>query len=133
MDKFLHFYPEVPRKIVEVLSRTLLSLAPSAAGAASGNSGSSSRAVNDDNDASSSSPASDDEKRLLLSLILCLGEWVMRMPRHILTQPQEDGRSLLFHVFAALQVGEPKEGENIGLLLERNLIFFFRARVNRAR
>jgi hypothetical protein len=45
---------------------------------------------------------SEDEKRLLLSLLTCLGEWCMRMPSEILTQPTEDGRSLLHHVFGAL-------------------------------
>ena len=52
--------------------------------------------------ASSSSSLNDDEKRLLLSLLNCLGEWCMRMPSEILTQPTEEGRSLLQHVFGAL-------------------------------
>ena len=77
MDKFLHYYPEVPRKIVEVLARTLLALAPSTSLASSS---SVSRGGEDEEDHSSSAVASD-EKRLLLSLLLCLGEWVMRMPR----------------------------------------------------
>ncbi len=94
VDKLLHYYPEVPRKIVEVLARTLLALAPAAAASKNG------AMATDEEDTSS---PSDDEKRLLLSLLLCLGEWVMRMPRYILTQPQEDGRSLLQHVFSALQ------------------------------
>ena len=48
--------------------------------------------------------------RLLLSLLFCLGEWVMRVPRHILTQPIDaEGRNLLQHVFSALLTasGEP--------------------------
>ena len=48
--------------------------------------------------------------RLLLSLLFCLGEWVMRVPRHILTQPVDaEGRNLLHHVFSALLTasGEP--------------------------
>lgn len=80
---FLTYYPEVPKKIVEVLARTLTSLMPRGIG----------ETVN------------EDEKRLLLSIMACLGEWCMRIPHHILTQPQEDGRSLLFHVFGALQAG----------------------------
>ena len=82
VPNFLDFYPEVPKKIVEVLARTLVSLTPR--GGAEGSMG-------------------DDEKRLLLSLLFCLGEWCMRMPASVLTQPQEDGQSLLYHVFAALQ------------------------------
>lgn len=80
VKNFLDFYPEVPKKIVEVLARTLISLTPR------GEAG-----------------VSEDEKRLLLSLLFCLGEWCMRIPNFILTQPQEDGKSLLYHVFGALQ------------------------------
>ncbi len=86
MSKFLDFYPEVPKKIVEVLARTLSSLTPPVS-----------------KSSGSSNNPSEDEKRLMLSLLLCLGEWVMRMPNYALTQPQEDGRSLLHHVFGALQ------------------------------
>ena len=89
------YYPEVPKKIVEVLARTLVALTPRAG--AGGSSG---------------AAASDDERRLLLSLLFCLGEWSMRMPSYLLTQPQEDGRGLLHHVFSALQgaAGDPVGG-----------------------
>ena len=80
VKNFLDFYPEVPKKIVEVLARTLITLTPRG-------------------DAS----VSEEEKRLLLSLLFCLGEWCMRIPSYLLTQPQEDGRSLLYHVFGSLQ------------------------------
>eukprot|EP00095_Tigriopus_kingsejongensis_P007384 maker-scaffold1916_size24942-snap-gene-0.4 protein:Tk07384 transcript:maker-scaffold1916_size24942-snap-gene-0.4-mRNA-1 annotation:"250 kda substrate of akt" len=80
VKNFLDFYPEVPKKIVEVLAKTLISLTPR------GEAG-----------------VNEDEKRLLLSLLFCLGEWCMRIPHFILTQPQEDGKSLLYHVFEALQ------------------------------
>jgi len=52
-------------------------------------------------------PVGDDEKRLLLSLMLCLGEWCHQMPGEMLLSAsnEEGGRSLLQQVFAALQVG----------------------------
>jgi hypothetical protein len=67
---FLDYYPEVPKKILEVLARTLVSLTPRGGVDAI---------------------VGEDEKRLLLSLLFCLGEWCMRMPNHILTQPQVSG------------------------------------------
>jgi len=73
------FFPEVPKKVVEVLSRALTSLAPK-------------------------TEAGEDEKRLLLSLMMCLGEWCSRLPPEVLTLPMEDGKSLLHQVFASLQV-----------------------------
>ena len=33
---------------------------------------------------------------------MSLGEWVMRLPKFMLTHPQEDGKPLLYHVFASL-------------------------------
>lgn len=52
VEKLLDFYPEVPKKIVEVLARTLTSLIPQ---------------VTHD--------LENDERRLLLSLLFCLGEF----------------------------------------------------------
>ena len=52
VEKLLDFYPEVPKKIVEVLARTLTSLIPQ---------------VTHD--------LENDERRLLLSLLFCLGEY----------------------------------------------------------
>lgn len=51
VKNFLDYYPEVPKKIVEVLARTLISLTPRG-----------------------EALVSDDEKRLLLSLLFCLGK-----------------------------------------------------------
>ena len=51
VKNFLDYYPEVPKKIVEVLARTLISLTPRG-----------------------EAMISEDEKRLLLSLLFCLGE-----------------------------------------------------------
>ena len=51
VKNFLVYYPEVPKKIVEVLARTLISLTPRG-----------------------EALVSEDEKRLLLSLLFCLGE-----------------------------------------------------------
>ena len=50
VERLLEFYPEVPKKIVEVLARTLTSLIPS-----------------------TTFDLENDEKRLLLALINCLG------------------------------------------------------------
>ena len=52
VEKLLDFYPEVPKKIVEVLARTLTSLIPQ---------------VTHD--------LENDERRLLLSLLFCLGKF----------------------------------------------------------
>ena len=49
VERLLEFYPEVPKKIVEVLARTLTSLIPS-----------------------TTVDLENDEKRLLLALINCL-------------------------------------------------------------
>ena len=51
VERLLEFYPEVPKKIVEVLARTLTSLIPS-----------------------TTVDLENDEKRLLLALINCLGK-----------------------------------------------------------
>ena len=98
VEKLLDFYPEVPKKIVEVLARTLTSLIPQ---------------VTHD--------LENDERRLLLSLLFCLGEWVMRLPKFMLTHPQEDGKPLLYHVFASLYAASgsqfrPQKPEKVNLL-----------------
>lgn len=90
VDKLLDYYPEVPRKIVEVLARTLTNLMP--------------RQTTD---------LGDEERRLLISLLFCLGEWVMRVPQFMLTQQQEDGKSLLQHVFSALLSASGGQSNNI--------------------
>ena len=51
VERLLEFYPEVPKKIAEVLARTLTSLIPS-----------------------TTVDLENDEKRLLLALINCLGK-----------------------------------------------------------
>ena len=55
VERLLEFYPEVPKKIVEVLARTLTSLIPS-----------------------TTFDLENDEKRLLLALINCLGLYSAR-------------------------------------------------------
>ena len=92
---FLEYYPEVPKKIVEVLARTLITLSPGG------------QHINQSTTSYRSMPPvpTEDEKRLLLSLLFCLGEWVMRVPRAILTQSVDnEGRTLLHHVFNALLI-----------------------------
>lgn len=79
VEKLLDFYPEVPKKIVENLARTLTQLIPQI-----------------------THTMEKDEKRLLLSLLFCLGEWVMKLPKFMLTHLQEDGKPLLYHVFSSL-------------------------------
>ena len=79
VEKLLDFYPEVPKKIVENLARTLTQLIPQV-----------------------THSMEKDEKRLLLSLLFCLGEWVMKLPKFMLTHLQEDGKPLLYHVFSSL-------------------------------
>ena len=94
VKNFLEYYPEVPKKIVEVLARTLITLSPG--GQQLNQSTQSHRPL---------LIPTDDEKRLLLSLLFCLGEWVMRVPRGILTQSiDNEGRTLLHHVFNALLI-----------------------------
>ena len=94
VKNFLEYYPEVPKKIVEVLARTLITLSPG--GQQLNQSTQSHRPL---------IIPTDDEKRLLLSLLFCLGEWVMRVPRGILTQSiDNEGRTLLHHVFNALLI-----------------------------
>eukprot|EP00092_Neocalanus_flemingeri_P011414 GFUD01012300.1.p1 GENE.GFUD01012300.1~~GFUD01012300.1.p1 ORF type:complete len:1967 (-),score=283.48 GFUD01012300.1:286-6186(-) len=84
VEKLLIYHPDLPRKIVEVLSRSLSCLLP-----------------RPDTD----SQITAEDRRLLLSLLGCLGEWCMKLPLMALTQVQEDGRSLLHHVFEALLTG----------------------------
>lgn len=94
VKNFLEYYPEVPKKIVEVLARTLITLSPGG------------QQINQSSQSHRLPPIpTDDEKRLLLSLLFCLGEWVMRVPRSILTQSiDNEGRTLLHHVFNALLI-----------------------------
>ena len=95
VKNFLEYYPEVPKKIVEVLARTLITLSP----------GGQQMNQNGQTYRSSTPVPTEDEKRLLLSLLFCSGEWVMRVPREILTQSVDnEGRTLLHHVFNALLI-----------------------------
>ncbi len=105
VDRLLDYYPEVPKKIVEVLARTLTSLMP--------------RMTHD---------LGNEEKRLLLSLIACLGEWVMRLPKFMLVQIQEDGKALLHHVFNALHIagGGQKSVVDSARLEQLSFAIFFR-------
>merc|ERR1719410_751567 len=84
VDKLLVYHPDLPRKIVEVLSRSLSCLLPRP---------------------EAESQITAEDRRLLLSLLSCLGEWCMKFPLRALTQVQEDSRSLLHHVFEALLTG----------------------------
>merc|ERR1719419_571333 len=84
VEKLLVYHSDLPRKIVEVLSRSLSGLLP-----------------RPDSDAQ----ITTEDRRLLLSLLACLGEWCMKLPLRALTQVQEDSRSLLHHVFEALLTG----------------------------
>ena len=84
VDKLLVYHPDLPRKIVEVLSRSLSGLLPRP---------------------EADSQITAEDRRLLLSLLACLGEWCMKLPLRALTQVQEDSRSLLHHVFEALLTG----------------------------
>ena len=84
VERLLVYHSDLPRKIVEVLSRSLSSLLPRP---------------------ETSGAITAEDRRLLLSLLGCLGEWCMRLPLLTLTQVQEDGRSLLHHVFEALLTG----------------------------
>ena len=85
VDRLLVYHPDLPRKIVEVLSRSLAALLPRPSLPAP--------------------PITAEDRRLLLSLLGCLGQWCMQLPLLALTQHQEDGRSLLHHVFEALLTG----------------------------
>ena len=56
-----------------------------------------------------------------------LGEWVMRLPKFMLTHPQEDGKPLLYHVFASLYAASgsqfrPQKPEKV-----RCLFFFIKS------
>ena len=84
VDKLLVYHPDLPRKILEVLSRSLSCLLPRP---------------------EADTQITAEDRRLLLSLLACLGEWCMKLPLRALTQIQEDSRSLLHHVFEALLTG----------------------------
>lgn len=84
VDRVLAYHQDLPKRIVEVLSRSLASLLPKP---------------------EVSNDISKEDRRLLLSLLSCLGEWCMKLPLEVLTQIQEDGKSLLNHVFEALLSG----------------------------
>jgi len=73
--------PDLPCKVVEVLSRSVFTLLSSPRQEA---------------------PLTAEDKRLLLSLLYCLGEWCMQLPLDVLTHVQQDGRSLLQNVFSCL-------------------------------
>ena len=45
-----------------------------------------------------------EERWLLVSLVFCLGEWCMRLPIDVLTETDQQGKSLLLRVF---KVGPP--------------------------
>ena len=77
---------------VEVLSRSLSALLPKP---------------------ESSNDISKEDRRLLLSLLSCLGEWCMKLPLEALVTVQEDGKSLLNHVFEALLTGVRTSPSNL--------------------
>ncbi|XP_037086533.1 ral GTPase-activating protein subunit alpha-1-like [Pollicipes pollicipes] len=78
----LRLAPDVPRRVVEVSAATLESLVQASA------------------------EPSPEERWLLVSLIFCLGEWCMKLPIDVLTEPDQQGKSLLLRVFKALSGGE---------------------------
>ena len=58
-----------------------------------------------------------------------LGEWVMKLPKFMLTHPQEDGKPLLYHVFASLYAASgvafrPTKAEKGHKIVGHNLIHF---------
>ena len=73
---------------------------------------------------------------------MSLGEWVMRLPKFMLTHPQEDGKPLLYHVFASLYAASgsqfrPQKPEKVRCLFFYKVIWVgkfilpkFRADVN---
>ncbi|XP_043246445.1 ral GTPase-activating protein subunit alpha-1-like [Amphibalanus amphitrite] len=74
----LQYLPDVPKRIIEVTAATLEALVV----------------------ARSDPPP--DERWLLVSLVFCLGEWCMRLPIDVLTETDQQGKSLLLRVFKAL-------------------------------
>uniref|UniRef100_T1JGD1 Rap-GAP domain-containing protein n=1 Tax=Strigamia maritima TaxID=126957 RepID=T1JGD1_STRMM len=74
-EALLQHFPDVPRLIIQILANTLNNLLPS-------------------NDAL----AAPEDKKLLISIMFCLGEWCMKIPKSYLLQ--EDGdKCLLLIVF----------------------------------
>ena len=92
VDRVLSYHQDLPKRIVEVLSRSLSSLLPKP---------------------DTSNEISKEDRRLLLSLLSCLGEWCMKLPLSLLVQVQEDGKSLLNHVFEALLSGVRTSQSNL--------------------
>lgn len=70
----LQVYPDIPSRIIEVLSSTLSYLMPVDA----------------------------KDKRLLTSLVFCLGEWTMQVPPSVLYKPKTHNPCLLHTVFQIL-------------------------------
>ncbi|KAF2363976.1 Rap GTPase activating protein domain [Trinorchestia longiramus] len=82
----LQHYPDLPPRIIQVLCQTLSVI---------GGSGS----------ISCSSSAGCEDQHLVLSVLFCLTEWVLKLPHEVLVTPSQlDGVPLLRHVFKVLHV-----------------------------
>ncbi|XP_006824859.1 ral GTPase-activating protein subunit alpha-1-like [Saccoglossus kowalevskii] len=84
-DKLRRHQPEMPKKIIEVVALTILSLLPS-----------------------TEASHIEDDKKLMVSLLFCLLEWCMSLPIKVLGEPVErrsdkDNKPLLNVVFKVLQ------------------------------
>ncbi|XP_070578074.1 ral GTPase-activating protein subunit alpha-1-like isoform X2 [Ptychodera flava] len=84
-DKIRHNQPELPKKIIEVIALTILSLLPS-----------------------TEASHNEDDKKLMVSLLFCMLEWCMALPVKVLSEPVENrsekgNKPLLTTVFRVLQ------------------------------
>ncbi|KAK3931767.1 Ral GTPase-activating protein subunit alpha-2 [Frankliniella fusca] len=86
VSTLLDYFPDIPCHVIEVIASTLSQLTPQ-----------------------EGVQMSERDKRLLTSLLFCLGEWVMALPKEVLLSIQparsksnEDSSSLLHKVFKVL-------------------------------
>lgn len=101
VSALLDYFPDVPCHIVEVIASTLAQLTPQ-----------------------EGVQMSERDKRLLTSLLFCLGEWVMALPKEVLlsvrvtkSPSKEDQTSLLHKVFKVLiQISGGSSGGSVNTI-----------------
>ncbi|XP_052275567.1 ral GTPase-activating protein subunit alpha-2-like isoform X4 [Dreissena polymorpha] len=81
VDKFLEFHPGLPKKIVQVLSSTVCVLVPA-----------------------NGQIQSEEERRLMVAMVMCVGDWCLKIPMHCLLETSEFDKGCLNTVFQMLNV-----------------------------
>ncbi|KAJ8308029.1 hypothetical protein KUTeg_012903 [Tegillarca granosa] len=80
-EKLLSYHPELPKRIIEVIASTVLTLIPTV-----------------------DSLVSEEEKKLIISMMFCMVEWCTKMPVGLLLETTDTDKGCLYKVFHVLDI-----------------------------